>query len=65
MRDIEHRRTLEAVQNSRVYDLLSAAIGPRKKSARSVVILERGTMIAQYTRTYLLVGSSSKTKRVF
>jgi hypothetical protein len=31
MRDIEHRRTLEAIQNSRVYDLLSAAIGPRKK----------------------------------
>lgn len=31
MRDIEHRRTLEAIQDSRVYDLLSAAIGPRKK----------------------------------
>lgn len=31
MRDVENRRTLEAVQDSRVYDLLSAAISSENK----------------------------------
>lgn len=38
MRDIEHRRTLEAIQHSRVYNLLSAAVGPGNKCVVSFLV---------------------------